>query len=226
MFTRRFLYLFLIFFFMLIPLPTYGLLHPQAIEWLARLNRLLPATCRTQCEEYANSLPLDAGIEEVKNGPMKIKASEFPEETLELYIGLKLLQRKEALYKVNEQNLLINKRAQEILQKYRNDLKKRLRRATNKKEPKPQVLPERHQVTTNENDLGVDVLRFLPNLQPSWGERTIKFYLKAAEEDLQLLKEREESLKNEYKSLREHTSPLKQYLYSLSKKQAKTIDTY
>ena len=208
--------LFLVLFFSLLT-PTQAIVQARVWDWLARLNRLIPAPELRLCQENMDSLPLTADLEEMRSLLKKLDLG-LPEEPVELYATIRLLLRKDKELTLLKDNLEANQNGQKLLHKYKEELARNYKTLDSSPNGSSLLIvdPNFEMVKSTDADLYIEVLRPLPKLDKSWKKEDAKLCLDAAQSDLEYLYSQEQQLKDEIKQLAANAKPFRQHIRILS----------
>ena len=197
--------------------PAQAIVQARVWDWLARLNRLIPAPELRLCQENMDSLPLTADLEEMRSLLKKLDLG-LPEEPIELYATIRLLLRKDKELTLLNSNLEANQKGQKLLHNYKEELARTYK--TLESNPNGSSLliaePSFEIIKSTDADLYIEVLRPLPKLDKSWKKEDAKLCLDAAQSDLEYLYSQEQQLKNKIKQLAANTKPFRQHVRTLS----------
>lgn len=163
--------------------PVGATIHPRLLDWQARLSRMLPEGARLQAAQASDNLPATATPTELQQALQEV-APGLPRAPVELYSGLRLLQRREAILVGFARHLAVHDRARALLVDYCRQTHEALRLAppgpAGPALPEPRAnLPE-----PRVSREGLEVLRELPAPRPSTPRARLRRLLQAAEEDL------------------------------------------
>lgn len=197
--------------------PADALIQPRAWDWLARLNRLLPAEEKAKCDSLIQTMPFESTSEDVRAGVRNLKLR-IPEEPAELYAAIRLLIRKDKELTRISGCLEQVKKGRSMLESYRGHLKKH--RNTGRYRPLNErvQLPEPDYSSTNciEDETSVSVLRRLPKEEKNWCRADYEECLKASSQDLEYLTKRQSGLEAEITAINSHTNPLRAFVRNFS----------
>lgn len=208
--------LFLILTFSLLT-PAQAIVQARVWDWLARLNRLIPAPELRLCQENMDSLPLTANLEEMRSLLTKLDLG-LPEEPVELYATIRLLLRKDKELTLLNNNLEANQNGQKLLHNYKEELARSYKTLDSNPNGSSLLIaaPSFEMVKSTDTDRYIEVLRPLPKLDESWKKEDAKLCLDAAQSDLDYLYSQEQQLKDEIKQLEANAKPFRQHVRTLS----------
>lgn len=162
--------------------PAGAMVHPRLLDWQARLSRMLPRPVRTQVATVADGLPVTATPEDLRQALDPI-APTLPRDPLELFAGIRILQRREEVLGRFEERLALLERSLESLDLYRREVNQALRlapqgpagpdlEAPREGLPAPELRPD-----------AIHVLRWLPSPGPGVPRERLRLLREAALED-------------------------------------------
>ncbi|HBM96275.1 TPA: hypothetical protein DD394_01810 [bacterium UBP9_UBA11836] len=197
--------------------PAQAIVQARVWDWLARLNRLIPAPELRLCQENVDSLPLTANLEEMRSllNTLDLK---LPEEPIELYATIRLLLRKDKELTLLSDNLEANQEGQKLLHNYKEELASNYATLdSNSNDSSLLIAVPDFEVVKNVNtDQYIEVLRPLPRFNQSWKKADAKLCLEAAQSDLEYLHDQEQQLKDKIKQLAANAKPFRQHVRTLS----------
>ena len=217
-FQRQFLSVWALVFALILSLysPSQAIVQARVWDWLARLNRLIPAAELKLCRENLDSLPLTANLEEMRQLLRQLDLG-LPEEPVELYATIHLLLRKDKELTSLANNLETNQKAQKLLHSYRENITRNYKAMNSSNGSSLTIAdPNFDLVRATDTDLYIEVLRPLPKFDQSWKKQDAKLCLDAAQADLDYLQNQEQQLKNELKQLSANAKPFRQHVRTLS----------
>ena len=196
--------------------PAQAIIQAQAWDWLARLNRLIPAAERSQCDECAASLPLESDVQQLEEAVALLNLKLHP-KPLCLYTAIRLLIRQDRYLETLDYRLETNKKGQDILRSYRRTLNRSLKGLNRSSSADPIALPAPHYDYTKiiDTETEIEVLRPLPKFKQGWHATESRTYLKAAASDLKFLENQAKELQEEREHFRKLTLPLRYYVREL-----------
>lgn len=197
--------------------PAQAIVQARVWDWLARLNRLIPAPELRLCQESLDSLPLMANLEDMRL-LLKDLDLKLPEEPVELYATIRLLLRKDKKLTFLTDTLGTNQKGQKLLHNYKEELARTYKMLDSSHSESSLTItsPSFELIKSADTDRYVEVLRPLPKFKPGWKKEDVKLCLDAAQADLEYLQNQEQKLKSEIKQLAANTKPFRQHVRSLS----------
>lgn len=197
--------------------PAQAIVQARVWDWLARLNRLIPAPELRLCQENIDSLPLTANLEEMRSllNTLDLK---LPEEPVELYATIRLLLRKDKELTLLSSTLEANQKGQKLLHNYKEELARNYATLNSNSGGSSLLIanPDFELIKSTDTDQYIEVLRPLPKFNQSWKKEDAKLCLEAAQTDLNYLHDQEQQLKDKIKQLAANTKPFRQHVRTLS----------
>ncbi len=162
--------------------PAKAVVHPRLLDWQARLSRMLPGPTRTEAMSVADGLAVVSTPEDLRRTLVPV-APTLPRQALELYAGIRVLQRREEVLIRFEERATRLRESLDILDRYRREIHQALRLAPRGPAGPPLEAPGEGLPTPEVRRDGVHVLRFLPSPSPGIPRNRLRLFLQAAEED-------------------------------------------
>jgi len=162
--------------------PAKAVVHPRMLDWQARLSRMIPGPARTEALSVADGLAVTSTPEDLQQALIPV-APTLPREALELFAGIRVLQRREEVLVRFEERLARLKESLDLLDRYRREIHQALRLAP-RGPAGPALEPPGGGLPTPEVRLdGVHAMRFLPSPTPQTPRNRLRLVLQAAQED-------------------------------------------
>ncbi len=199
--------------------PAQAIVQARVWDWLARLNRLIPAPELSLCRENIDNLPLKANLEEMRSCLKKLDLG-LPQEPVELYATIRLLLRKDKELTFLAHNLETNQKGQKLLHSYKEELARNYKVLNSRPQRASLLIADPHfeLIKNTDTDKYIEVLRPLPKLNTNLNKEEAQLCLEAAQSDLDYLSNQEQKLKEQIKELAANASPFRQHVRALSNK--------
>lgn len=162
--------------------PAHGVVHPRMLDWQARLSRMIPGSARNEAGRVADRLPVTSAPEDLRNALVSV-APTLPRHALELYAGIRMLQRREAVLVRFGGRLTLLRKSLDLLDRYRREIHQAMRLAPRGLAGPALESPGEGLPTPEVHPDGVHVLRLLPSPRPGTPRSRLRLFLQAAEED-------------------------------------------
>jgi len=203
---------------LLLATPALGVIHPRLLDWQARLSRMLPEGARLQAARASDDLPVTATPAELQQALGEV-APGLPRVPLELFSGLRLLQRREATLVGFDERLQLYARSHDLLTRYCRDTHEALRLAPPGPDGSagaPLAEPEAGRFEPQTSPQGLVVLRELPAPHPGLPRARLRRLRLAATQDLQEVARRRVATEKARAVFLDSTLVWRRHLYRLA----------
>ncbi|MCR5663234.1 MAG: hypothetical protein K6G50_14080 [bacterium] len=198
--------------------PAQAIVQPRLYDWQARLTRLLPVSIKDKAVNLSEELfEESANIELLHNKVLQLNAP-IPHEPIELFIGIKLLIKNDAVLNNEKAKEAEYDKALDLLKKYKHNLKRHLYSAPYGPDTSSAELkaPQRFQGHSQEDERGIFVLRLLPAPSPSHSKATLHSFIAACSEDEEAMKKYKQDFNAQLVVFKENNRNLRRYINDLS----------
>ena len=195
--------------------PAHGVVHPRMLDWQARLSRMIPESARIEAARVADGLTVTSAPQDLRQALLSV-APTLPRQALELYAGIRVLQRREEVLLRFGERLKLLEESLDLLDRYRREIHQTMRLAPRGPVGPALEFPGEGLPTPEVHPDGVHVLRFLPSPRPGTPRSSLRLFLQAAEEDTHQLQSQNTRTLQARDEFLEGTLLWRQHLYRLA----------
>ncbi len=198
--------------------PAQAIIQPRLYDWQARLTRLIPVSVRDKAIILSEELFEESATLELLHDKVIQLNAAIPHEPIELFIGIKLLIKNDAVLNNEKAKEAEYDKALNLLKKYKHNLKRHLYAAPYGPDTSSSELkaPQRFQGYSLEDERGIFVLRLLPAPSPKHSKATLHSLIAACSEDEEAMKKYKQDFDAQLADFKENNRNLRRYINDLS----------
>ena len=200
--------------------PVQAIVQPRLYDWQARLTRLIPASIREQAIKLSEELFEESADTELLHARVMQLNAAIPYEPIELFIGIKLLIKNDALLNNEKAKEAEYDKAIALLKQYKHNLKRLLYTAPYGPDTSSEELksPQVFQGKSHEDERGIFVLRLLPAPSSRHSKATLHSFIAAASDDEEAMKKYKQDFNAQLLAFKDNNKNLRRYINDLSER--------